>query len=142
MLVATATIAVVSPAWSSTSTVVSQPNRDVSLTVSLGWGGTDRDRDGDFNTCGKGDTASLFHGVLNQSDVTQTFHVDTALDGPGTSFDRTSSVEVVLAPGEIHDVHESFRVENRKTPLGEYTLAVAASASESVSTSASLVVHD
>ncbi|MGH3348779.1 MAG: hypothetical protein ACRDO4_17505 [Nocardioides sp.] len=135
------TVATASPAAASTSTVVSQPNGDVRLTVSVGCGGTDRDHDGDFNTCGKGDTASLLHAVFNQSDTTQTFRVDTVLDGPGTTFDRTTSIDVVLAPDQIYDVTETFRVENKRTPLGQYTLSVTASASETVATSASLTVH-
>jgi len=135
------TMAIGAPAAASTSTVVSQPNGDVRLTVSVGCGGTDRDHDGDFNTCGKGDTASLLHAVFNQSETTQTFRVDTVLDGPGTTFDRTTSIDVVLAPDQIYDVTETFRVENKRTPLGQYTLSVTASASETVATSASLVVR-
>ena len=132
--------ATASLASASTSSVRSEPNGDIRVTVSLGCGG-DRDKDGDFNTCGKGDTASLLHAVFNQSDVSQTIRVDYALDGPGTEFDRTSTVNVLLAPDEIYDVRETFSVQNNKTPLGEYTLTVAASGSESAMTSASLSVH-
>ncbi|MGH8969857.1 MAG: hypothetical protein ACRDV1_07910 [Actinomycetes bacterium] len=134
--------AVASGAAATTSSVRSEPNGDVRVTVSLGCGGTDRDKDGDFNTCAGGDTASLLHAVINQSDVTQTIRVDYALDGPGSELDRTSTVDVLLAPDEIYDVHETFRVANNKTPLGDYTLTVAAAGSESATTSARLTVHE
>jgi hypothetical protein len=38
-------------------------------------------------------------------------------------------------------VFDEMRVQNRKTPLGEYTLSVTASGSETASTSAQLTVH-
>jgi hypothetical protein len=133
------TIGVVAAA--STSVVTSEPNRDIRLLVSVGCGGTDRDKDGDFNTCGKGDTASFLHSVFNQSDVTKTITIDATLDAPGTALDRTSTQQVVLEPGGIHDVFDEMRVQNRKTPLGEYTLSVTASGSETASTSAQLTVH-
>ncbi|MPZ96097.1 MAG: hypothetical protein GEU96_14590 [Propionibacteriales bacterium] len=143
LLLAISTVGVTaSLASASTSSVRSEPNGDVRVTVSLGCGGSDRDKDGDFNTCGKGDTAVLFHAVINQSDVAQTIRVDYALDGPGTTFDRTSTVDVSLQPDAIYDVRETFRVENKSTPLGAYTLTIAASGSESATTSASFTVHD
>lgn len=142
LLAATAVGATASVASATTSSVTSQPNGDIRVTVSLGCGGSDRDKDGDFNTCGKGDTASLLHAVFNQSDAPQTVRVEYALDGPGADFDRASTVDVLLQPGEIYDVLESFRVQHKVTPLGEYTLTIAASGSESATTSASLTVHD
>ena len=142
LLAATAVGATASSASATNSSVRSEPNGDIRVTVGLGCGGTDRDKDGDFNTCGKGDTASLLHAVINQSDAPQTVRVEYALDGPGTDFDRTSAVDVLLQPDEVYDVLESFRVENNKTPLGEYTLTIAASGTESATTSASLTVHD
>ena len=142
-LLATAAAATAaSPAAASTSTVTSEPNRDLRVVVSLGCGGTDRDHDGDFNTCGKGDTASLAHAVVNQADVPQSVRVDYALDGPGNEFDRTSTVELPLQPDQIYDDFEEFRVQNNKTPLGTYTLTIFAAGTESVGTSASLTVHD
>ncbi len=125
----------------STSAVNSLPNGDIRLLVSVGCGSTNRDHDGDFNTCGKGDTASLLYSVFNQSDVTQTIQIDAALDGPGTAFDEVTSQQVVIEPRGIHDEFAEMRVQNKMTPLGQYTLSVTAGGSESAATSASLTVH-
>ena len=71
--------------WASTSRVTSQPNRDVALLVSVGCGGTDRDKDGDFNTCTNDYTASMLYSVANQTDAAQTIRIDGAFDAPGPS---------------------------------------------------------
>ena len=128
-------------ASASTSSATSEPNRNIRVLVSVGCGATNRDHDGDFNTCGKGDTASLLHSVFNQSDVTQTITIDAALDAPGTELDLASTQQVVLEPGGIHDEFDEMRVQNKVTPLGTYTLSVTASGSEAASPSASLTVH-
>lgn len=128
-------------ASATTSSVRSEPNGDIALTVSVGCGATDRDKDGNFDTCTKGDTASLFYAVFNQSDVTQTIRIDYVLDGPGTALDGAFTEEVVLAPGGDHQQLEELRIENKKTPLGQYTVTITASGSETASTSATLTVH-
>ncbi|MGH2700824.1 MAG: hypothetical protein ACRDJ2_03510 [Actinomycetota bacterium] len=128
-------------AAASTSAVTSAPNGDIRVLVSVGCGSTDRDHDGDFNTCGKGDTASFMYSVFNQSDVTQTITIDAALDAPGTELDEATSQQVVLEPGGIHDEFAEMRVQNKMTPLGRYTLSATASGSESAGTSASLTVR-
>jgi uncharacterized protein YfaS (alpha-2-macroglobulin family) len=107
----------------------------------VGCDATNRDHDGDFNTCGKGDTASLVYSVFNQTDAPQTIQIDAALGAPGTALDGATSQQVVIEPGGIHDEFAEMRVQNRQTPLGEYTLSVTASGSESAGTSASLTVH-
>jgi hypothetical protein len=127
-------------AWASTSRVTSEPNGDISLLVSVGCGGTDRDKDGDFNTCANGDTASMLHSVANQTDAAQTVRIDTVFDGPGTELDRTSSQEVVIAANDLVNLFDELRVK-KDTPLGEYTLAVTASGSETASTSAAFTVQ-
>jgi len=128
-------------AAASTSSVTSLPNGDIRVLVSVGCGSTNRDHDGDFNTCGKGDTASLLYSVFNQSEVTQTITIDAALDAPGTELDEATSQQVVIEPGGIHDEFDEMRVQNKKTPLGEYTLSAKATGSETAGTSASLTVH-
>jgi hypothetical protein len=116
-------------ASATTDTVRSEPNGDVSVTVSVG-SLTDRDRDGDFNTGTKGDIASLFFSVVNQSDITQAVQIDYALDGPGSELDQSFTQEVVLEPGGVHQDREEFRVK-QKTLKGGYALAVTASGTES-----------
>jgi hypothetical protein len=125
--------------WSSvasatTSSVRSQPNGDLGVTVSVG-SLTDRDRDGDFNTATKNDIASLFHSVANNSDITQTIRIDYVFDGPGTELDRAFTEEVVLEPGGIHQEREEFKLK-RRTPVGEYVLTVTGSGTETATTSA------
>jgi hypothetical protein len=127
-------------AVASTSIVRSQPNGDIGLIVSVGCGGTDRDRDGDFNTCTNGDEASLLYSVANQSDVTQTIRIDYALDGPGAELDRSFTTEAVVAPDAIADQRDLLRIK-KGTPLGDYTLSVTASGSETAATSALFTVH-
>jgi hypothetical protein len=131
----------VAAASPTTSSITSQPNGDIRVIVSVGCGATDRDRDGDFNTCTKGDTASLFFAVDNASDVTQTIRIDYVLDRPGTEFDRAFTQEVVIEPNAIHQERDELRIENKKTPLGEYTLTVTAVGSETASTSTFLTVR-
>ena len=127
-------------AGASTSDVRSQPNGDIRVIVSTGCQGTNRDGDNDLNTCTNGDNMSLFYSVGNQSDVTQTITIDYVLDGPGTEFDRAFTHEVVLEPNDFVQDLDGIRVQNKKTPLGEYTLTVTGSGSETVGTSAFVTV--
>ena len=127
-------------AWASTSRVTSEPNGDISLLVSVGCGGTDRDRDGDFNTCANGDTASMLYSVANQTDTAQTVRVDGAFDAPGTELDRTFTEELSIPANDLVNVHDELRVK-RHTPVGGYTLTVTASGSETAGTSAFFTVH-
>jgi len=108
--------------------------------VSVGCGGTDRDKDGDFNTCTNGDTASMLHSVANQTDAAQTVRIDGVFDAPGTELDRTFTREVQIAANDLVNVFDELRVK-KGTPLGEYTLAVTASGTETASTSAAFTVQ-
>jgi hypothetical protein len=123
-----------SVASATTSQVRSEPNGDLGVTVSVG-SLTDRDRDSDFNTVTKNDIASMFFAVANNADITQTVRIDYALDGPGTALDRAFTKEVVLAPGDIHQEREEFKVGNR-TPKGVYSLTVTGSGTETATTTA------
>ena len=130
--------------WSSvasatTSSVRSEPNGDLRVTVSAG-SLTDRDRDGDFNTAVKNDVASLFFAVANQSATTQTVRIDSTLDAPGTELDKSFTQEVVLAPGGIHQAREDLRIK-QKAPVGEYVLSVTGSGTETATAIATFTVH-
>jgi hypothetical protein len=127
-------------AWASTSRVTSQPNGDVALLVSVGCGGTDRDKDGDFNTCTNGDTASMLYSVANQTDAAQRVRIDGMFDAPGTELDRTFTQEVLIEANDLVNVFDELRIK-KNTPLGEYTLSVMAAGSETASTSAAFTVH-
>jgi hypothetical protein len=127
-------------AWASTSRVTSEPNGDVALLVSVGCGGTDRDKDGDFNTCTNGDTASMLYSVANQTDAAQTIRIDGVFDAPGTELDRTFTQEVLIEANDLVNVFDELRVK-KNTPLGEYTLSVTAAGSETASTSAAFTVQ-
>jgi hypothetical protein len=128
-------------AWASTSRVNSEPNHDVGLLISVGCGGTDRDKDGDFNTCTNGDTANMLYSVANQTDAPQTIRIDGVLEGPGTEFDRTFTQEVTIPANDLINVFDEFSVR-KSTPFGEYTLSItAAGIDETASTSAFLTVH-
>ena len=129
-----------SVASASTSTVRSLPNGDVEVTVSAG-SLTDRDRDNDFNTAMKGDLASAFFAVDNLSSVTQTIRIDYKLDGPGTQADQAFTREVVLAPGGIEQDRFEFRVKQRMTPPGLYSLTVTGTGTESATAVATFTVH-
>jgi hypothetical protein len=128
-----------SVASATTSSVRSEPNGDVRVTVSVG-SLTDRDRDGDFNTATKNDVASLFYAVTNQSAVTQRVHVQYALDGPGTELDRTFSQEVVLEPNGTQQDREEFKITQR-TPVGEYALTITAAGTETATARATFVAN-
>lgn len=117
----------------------SEPNGDVRVTVSVG-AQTDKDHDGDIDTAIQGDTVSLFFAVVNQSDITQTMTVAYALDGPGTALDRAFTIEVVLEPGGIHQEREELRIQ-KETALGQYTLTVTGSATETASARAGFEVQ-
>ncbi len=140
MLAASAVATWGAGASADTSRVSSEPNRDIGLTVSVGCQGTNRDKDNDQDTCTNGDTAALFFAVFNQSDVTQTIRIDYVLDGPGTELDHVFTKDVVLEPDDGHQERDELRVK-KATPLGEYTLTVTASGSETASTSASATVQ-
>ena len=127
-------------AGADTSMVASQPNRDLALTVDAGCG-TDRDNDRNFDTCTSGDTASLTFVVFNQSDVTQSVRLDYAFDGPGDEVDRSFTEVVEIAPDDNHFESDELRIR-RSTPLGDYTLSVTASGSETAATSAGFSVHE
>jgi hypothetical protein len=127
-------------AWGSTSRVTSEPNGDVGLLVSVGCGGTNRDKDGDFNTCTNGDTASMLYSVSNRTDAAQTIHIEGVFDGPGTELDRTFAQDVEIPANDLINVSDELRVKN-STPLGEYTLTVTASGTETASTSAFFTVQ-
>ena len=127
-------------AWGSTSRVTSEPNGDVGLLVSVGCGGTNRDKDGDFNTCTNGDTASMLYSVSNRTDAAQTIHIERVFDGPGTELDRTFAQDVEIPANDLINVSDELRVKN-STPLGEYTLTVTASGTETASTSAFFTVQ-
>jgi hypothetical protein len=126
-------------ASATTSSVRSTPNGDIGVIVSVGCGATDRDRDGDFNTCTKGDTASLFFAVDNLSDVTQTVRIEHVLDGPGTEFDRVVTQELVLGGG--HQERDELRIQTKKVPVGQFTLTITASGLERPQASANFTVH-
>lgn len=126
-----------SVASATTSSVRSEPNGDVRVTVSVG-SLTDRDRDGDFDTATRNDIASLFFAVVNQSSVTQTIQVDYALDGPGTTLDKRFTHHVSLEPDGIHQVREELKI-SRRTPVGGYVLTVTASGTETATASATFV---
>lgn len=128
-------------AGASTSDVRSEPNGDVRVIVSVGCQGTNRDGDNDLNTCTHGDDISLFYSVGNQSGVTQTIRIDYVLDGPGTELDRAFTREVALEPNDFVQDLDGIRVQNKKTPLGEYTLTVTGTGSESVGTTAFVTVQ-
>ncbi|MGH3016262.1 MAG: hypothetical protein ACRDNN_15060, partial [Gaiellaceae bacterium] len=108
--------------------------------VSVGCGGTDRDKDGDFNTCTNGDTASMLASVDNRTDAAQTIRLEWVFDGPGTEFDRTFVEETLIQARDLDNVFDELRVK-KGTPLGVYTLTVTASGSETASTSATFTVH-
>ncbi len=133
-------LAASSVAWGSTSRVTSEPNGDVGLLVSVGCGGTNRDKDGDFNTCTNGDTASMLYSVANQTDAAQTIHIEGVFDGPGTELDRTFAQDVEIPANDLINVFDELRVK-KSTPLGEYTLTVTASGTETASTSAFFTVQ-
>jgi hypothetical protein len=133
-------VAAAGAAWGSTSRVTSQPNGDVGLLVSVGCGGTDRDRDGDFNTCTNGDTAGMLYSVANRTDAAQTIRVSGVLDGSGSELDRTFTQELLIPANDLVNVSDEMRVK-RQTPLGEYTLSVTAQGTETASTSAAFTVH-
>jgi hypothetical protein len=134
LLTALAIILGASVASATTSRVPSLPNGDIAVTVSTG-SLTDRDHDGDFNTVAKNDIASRFHAVANNSDITQTIRIDYVVDGPGTEFDRAFTQEVVLEPKGIHQAVEDFKVI-RRMPVGQYTLTVTGSGTETATASA------
>jgi hypothetical protein len=139
LLVVLAIVAVGTAASATTSSVRSAPNGDVLVTVSAGTV-TDRDRDGDFNTGMKGDTASLFFAVVNQTGATQTVRIDYVLDGPGTELDRPVTQEVVLEPNGVHQEREEFKVQ-QKTPRGGYTLTVTGSGTETATAIATFTLN-
>jgi hypothetical protein len=126
-------------ASATTSSVRSEPNGDIRVTVSAGTL-TDRDGDGDFDTGMKGDTASLFFAVANQSSVSQRVRIDYVLDGPGTELDRVVTQEVVLEPDGIHQERAEFKVQ-QKTPRGGYNLTVAASGTETATAIATFTLN-
>jgi hypothetical protein len=134
------TAAVSAVAWASTSRVTSEPNGDIALLVSVGCGGTDRDNDGDFNTCTNGDTASMLYSVANQTDAAQTVHIEGVFDGPGTELDRTFAQDVEIRANDLINVFDELRVR-KHTPLGEYTLSVEAAGTETAATSAFFTVQ-
>jgi hypothetical protein len=123
-----------SVASATTTRVPSQPNGDIAVTVSTG-SETDRDHDGDFNTVTKNDIAARFYAVANNSGITQTIRIDYVVDGPGTEFDRAFTQEVVLAPSDIYQTKEDFKV-TRSMPHGQYTLTVTGSGTETATASA------
>lgn len=127
-------------AWASTSRVVSEPNGDISLLVSLGCQGTNRDKDDDFNTCTNGDTISMLHSVGNQTDAAQEVRIDGVFDGPGTEYDRSFTQTVEIPANDLVNVHDELRVR-KGTPLGDYTLTITASGTETASTSAGVTVQ-
>jgi hypothetical protein len=61
-------------------------------------------------------------------------------DAPGAELDRTFAQEVVIGANDLVNVFDEPRVK-KATPLGEYTLAVTASGSETASTSAAFTVQ-
>jgi hypothetical protein len=124
-------------ASATTSSVRSQPNGDLGVTVSAG-SLTDRDHDGDFNTVTKNDIASLFHSVANNSDITQTIRIAYALDGPGTELDKAFTQDVVLEPGGIYQTVEDFKV-TRRMPAGQYSLTITGSGTETATTTATFM---
>ena len=126
-------------AWASTSRVVSQPNGDIDVLVSVGCSGTNRDKDGDFNTCTNGDTMSMLHSVGNRTDAAQSVRIDGVFDGPGTELDRTFTQTVEIPANDLINVHDELRVK-RDTPLGDYTLTITAAGTETASTSAGVTV--
>jgi hypothetical protein len=133
-------VAATAVAWGSTSRVTSEPNADVALLISVGCS-SDRDKDGDFNTCTNGDTASMLYSVANQTDAAQTIHIEGVFDGPGTELDRTFAQDVEIPANDlINFFPEDLRVK-KSTPLGQYTLSVTASGTETASTSAFFTVQ-
>ena len=133
LLIALAVAVWSSVASATTSSVRSEPNGDLRVTVSAG-SVTDRDRDGDPDTATKNDTASLFFAVVNQSAVTQTVRIDYVLDGPGTGLDKALTKSVVLEPNGIHQEREELKLR-QGTPLGQYALTVTASGTETATAS-------
>lgn len=127
-------------AWASTSRVVSEPNGDIGLLVSVGCAGTNRDKDGDFNTCTNGDTGSMLYSVSNRTDAAQTVRVEAVFDGPGTEVDRSVTQYVAIPGNDLVNLFDELRVK-RSTPLGEYTLTVTATGTETARTSAAFTVH-
>jgi hypothetical protein len=139
-VLAVAFVGASSVAWGSTSRVTSQPNGDLALIISVGCS-SDRDKDGDFNTCTNGDTASMLYAVSNRTDAAQTIHIEGTFDGPGTELDRTFAQDVEIPANDlINFFPEDLRVK-KHTPLGEYTLTVTASGTETASTSAFFTVQ-
>lgn len=136
-LVATAGAA----AWGSTQDVFSQPNREVHASVSLGCQGTNRDRDDDMDTCVGGDNLSIHYAAGNNTDAQQTIRYHYVFDGPGTELDRTFTEEVTLPPRDFVQDLDGIRVQNGKTPLGEYTLTLTVTgAAESATATGSVTV--
>jgi hypothetical protein len=125
-------------AWASTSRVESEPNGDLSLLVSVGCG--DRDKDGDFSTCTNGDTASLLHSVANRTDADQTVRIEAVFDAPGTELDRSSTQDVLVPARDLVNLFDQHKLKS-SAPLGEYTLTVTATGTETARTSAAFTVH-
>jgi hypothetical protein len=60
----------------------------------------------------------------NNTDAGQTIRIEYAFDGPGTELDRTFTDEVTLPARDFVQSLDGIRVQNGKTPIGEYTLTV------------------
>jgi hypothetical protein len=134
LLTALAVTVGASVASANTTRVPSLPNGDIAVIVSTG-SETDRDHDGDFNTVTKNDIAARFYAVANNSSITQTIRIDVVVDGPGTAFDQAFTHEAVLAPTDIYQTKENFKV-TRDMPPGPYTLTVTGSGTETATASA------
>ena len=139
LLVVLSVVAGGSVASATSSSVRSEPNGDVRVSVSMGTT-TDRDRDGDFNTGMKGDRVSVHFAVGNQTSVTQTMRIDYVFDGPGTELDRTFTKEVVLEPGGIHQELEEFKAK-QKTPRGGFSLTVTGTSTETATAVATFTLN-
>ena len=126
-------------AQADTQRVVSEPNGDIFATSSSGAvGGSNHDKDGDFNTLTQADKGILFYSVFNSAEFAQTVHITVALDGPGTAQDVTLVDEDFdLGPhctgGLCTDSQQGrfeFQVRKKDWPAGTYSLSVTGSGSE------------